>query len=74
MAVSTSARSRWAKSYTWEQELERRMCLATSEDTVHGMFFNSTLEVLRQLGGAREVTVHGWPTGGLDSECEFGWQ
>ncbi len=50
MAVSTSARFRWVKSDTWEQELERRMCLATAEDTVCGLYFNSTLAVLQSVG------------------------
>ena len=50
MAVTSSARTRWAKADTWEQELERRKCLATSEDTIRGMLFNGTLEVLRTVG------------------------
>lgn len=50
MAVTGSARTRWEKADTWEQELERRMCLATSEDTIRGMLFNGTLEVLRTVG------------------------
>ena len=52
MAMGTRALSKEIKSDTWEQELARRMCLATSEDTVRGMFFNSTLQVLRSVGGA----------------------
>ncbi|HYO58627.1 TIGR02265 family protein [Archangium sp.] len=50
MAVSSSARTRWIKADTWEQELERRMYLMTSEDTIRGMLFNGTLEVLRSVG------------------------
>lgn len=55
MAVSSSARSRWVKADAWEQELERRMCLATSEDTIRGMLFNGTLEVLQALGAESVV-------------------
>lgn len=50
MAVSSSARTRWVKADTWEQELERRRGLATSDDTIRGMLFNGTLDVLQALG------------------------
>jgi uncharacterized protein (TIGR02265 family) len=51
MAASTSASIRWAKTDSWEQELARRTCLATSRDTIRGLLLNGTLEVLQELGG-----------------------
>ena len=51
MEASTSASVRWANPDSWQQELARRMCLATSRDTIRGLLFNGTLEVLKGLGG-----------------------
>ena len=50
MSAQGEARTGWEKADAWEQELARRMCLATAEDTMRGMIFNGTLEVLRELG------------------------
>jgi len=50
MVVGLSARTGWEKADGWEGELERRICLSSREDTVRGMFFNGTLDVLRTLG------------------------
>lgn len=50
MAVSSAARTKWVKADTWELELERRRSLATSDDTIRGMLFNGTLEVLQAMG------------------------
>ncbi|QRK09423.1 DUF2378 family protein [Archangium violaceum] len=50
MAVSSAARTKWVKADTWELELERRRSLATSDDTIRGMLFNGTLEVLQSMG------------------------
>ncbi|WNG40052.1 TIGR02265 family protein [Archangium minus] len=50
MAVSSAARTKWVKADTWAQELERRRSLATSDDTIRGMLFNGTLEVLQSMG------------------------
>jgi uncharacterized protein (TIGR02265 family) len=38
-----------------ERELERRLALATPEDSVRGMFFRSVVEVMRALGGEEAV-------------------
>lgn len=50
MTAGGVARTGWEKADAWEQELTRRMGMATQEDTLRGMFFNGTLEVLRELG------------------------
>lgn len=50
MSATGCAGVPWEKADGWEQELERRMCLATDGDTLRGMFFNGTLEALGALG------------------------
>jgi uncharacterized protein (TIGR02265 family) len=51
MSAGTSASVGWAKTNDWERELVRRTGLATSRDTIRGLLFNGTLEVLKGLGG-----------------------
>jgi uncharacterized protein (TIGR02265 family) len=42
-------------SYDAEQDLERRLRLATPEHTTRGILFLSTLETVRELGGDEEM-------------------
>jgi uncharacterized protein (TIGR02265 family) len=45
----------WSGAVGPEQELEERLALAQPEDTVRGMFFHGTLELVRSVGGEEAV-------------------